>query len=161
MRDHLAYLRYVLRHKWNVLQASKLVGVPLWQALVHDASKFLPEEWTPYVQCFYAPDGSKRYVESREFTNAWNLHQKRNLHHWQAFVVMMDNGSVFPIPMPGKYVREMVADWVGANIAITGGNNVVEWYCKNWRKMNLHPDTRLQVENLLERFGFDSEMLVG
>lgn len=155
MKDHLAYLRYVARHKLEVLRASRIVGVPLVQALLHDASKFLPSEWTPYVECFYAPDGSKRYNETPAFNAAWNRHQKRNLHHYQAWILTMDDGGSFPLPMPMKYVLEMVADWVGASIAIKGSNKVAEWYSENWFKMNLHPDTRYVVEEMLQQFGFD------
>lgn len=159
MIDHFAYLHYVLRHKWHVFRASRKLGVPLVQSILHDASKFLPSEWKPYVKCFYAPDGSKRYNETPEFNAAWCAHQRRNLHHWQAWLLKEDEGGMFPIPMPMKYIREMVADWVGAGIAITGSNNVCGWYGKNWHKMKLHPVTRAKVEKLLVRYWFDHEML--
>jgi hypothetical protein len=58
MRPHLKYLRYVLAHKFYVLRAGLHIRPwydPrwLWRLLVHDWSKFLPAEWTPYVQMFY------------------------------------------------------------------------------------------------------------
>lgn len=149
MRDHLAYLKYTLRHKLYVLHASRELGVPLWRALVHDASKFLPSEWLSYVKTFYAPDGSRRYVETLEFNQAWNHHQKRNKHHWQYWLLTMDSGTTEPMPMPETYVREMIADWAGAGRAITGKADPKGWYEKNHTKMVLHPSTRARVEALI------------
>jgi len=49
---HLAYLRYVLRHKWFVLLACWRAGL-YWRGIVHDWHKFLPSEWFPYVEHFH------------------------------------------------------------------------------------------------------------
>lgn len=148
MRDHLAYAGYVLRHKWFVLRACRRTGTPVWRGLIHDLSKLLPSEWNPYRRTFYAPDGSKRYVETLEFNQAWNAHQKRNPHHWQAWVLIMDRGTQVILPMPEKYVREMVADWIGAGLA-QGKPDTRSWYEENKGKMLLHSDTRALVEKLL------------
>lgn len=83
MRRHLAYLKYVLRHKWYVFLACFKLRVPLWIAIFHDWDKFLPDEWLAYARTFYKPDGKKQYIESAEFARAWMLHQHRNKHHWQ------------------------------------------------------------------------------
>lgn len=150
MRDHLAYLRYVLRHKWYVFHACLELRVPLHQAILHDWSKFLPSEWFAYVATFYAPGGSKRYIESSDFDRAWNRHQKIQPHHWQFWLLSMDSGTTHPLEMPERFVREMVADWVGAGLAITGKREVMSWYLKNRDKMQLHLKTRARVEQLLE-----------
>jgi hypothetical protein len=150
MRRHLAYLRYVLRHKWFVMRGCWIMGASLWLGLIHDLSKFRPSEWMPYARCFYKPDGSKQYDESEEFNEAWNWHQKRNKHHWQAWIVIMDRGEAFPLPMPEVYIREMICDWIGAGLAITGKMETREWYTKSKDKMLLHPRTRARVEQLME-----------
>lgn len=90
MRRHWAYLKYVLRHKWFVFLACLEYRVPLWIAIFHDWDKFLPDEWFPYARCFYKPDGSKQYEPSLAFDAAWNLHQKRNKHHWQFWLLIPD-----------------------------------------------------------------------
>ena len=54
------------------------------------------------------------------------------------------------IHSPEKYIREMVADWMGAGLAITGRMEVIEWYGKNATKMLLHPRSRARVEELLK-----------
>src|SRR3990167_874121 len=150
MRAHLAYLRYVLRHKWYVFIACRACGVPLWQAIIHDWNKFLPSEWFPYVGTFYAPDGSKRYVEGPRFAEAWNHHQKRAPHHWQYWLLTWDRGDTEPIPMPERYMREMVADWWGAGRAITGRWEAHLWYEKNKDVIRIHKNTRCAMEYVMD-----------
>jgi hypothetical protein len=149
MRRHIKYLSYVLRHKWFVLVASWRIGAPLCPAITHDLSKFRPSEWFPYARTFYKSDGSGQYVESPEFSKAWNAHQNRNPHHWQYWVLLMDDGGVQPLPMPKACMLEMVADWMGAGRAITGKWDVLEWYAKNKDRMQFHPITQVYVEQLL------------
>lgn len=167
MKAYIQYLKYVLVHKWFVFVAGLKVRASLWLLLIHDWSKFLPSEFVPYAQYFYnkekqategldaiglyglaelAPWGF--YIKDR-FNMAWLLHQRRNPHHWQYWYLMQDNDPNFPLPMPEKYAREMVADWAGAGRAITGKWEVQAWYEKNKGIILLHPDTRLFVENLL------------
>lgn len=83
-------------------------------------------------------------------SGAWLLHQHRNPHHWQHWIIRQDRGKVKVLPMPDEFVREMVADWIGAGIAQGHGNDVLPWYEKNKGLMTLHPETRLKVESLLK-----------
>lgn len=53
------------------------------------------------------------------------------------------------LPMPEIYVREMVADWMGAGRAIHGHWEIQEWYDKNRQMIVLHPQTRTLVESIL------------
>ncbi len=152
MKRHLSYLKYILRHKWFVLLASLRVHVPLWQVFVHDLSKFRPSEWGPYARCFYEPDGSKCYHESEEFALAWRLHQIRNPHHWQYWLLRWDRGETTALRMPAKYIAEMLADWMGAGRAITGKWETAAWYEKNKAKIELHPDSRIVLEEMLCRY---------
>lgn len=149
MRRHLAYLRYVVRHKWFVFVACWICGVPFRRAIIHDWHKFLPSEWLPYARTFYKPDGSKQYAEGPEFAVAWNLHQKRARHHWQFWLLTWDRGETVPLEMPDTYVREMVADWWGAGRAITGKWAAPEWYANNRDHIRLHLATQARVTQLL------------
>jgi len=85
------------------------------------------------------------------FDAAWLKHQHRNKHHWQHWLLVEDSGGMKVLPMPAVYVTEMVCDWIGAGIAITGKRDVVAWYEANKHKMQLHPETRGLVEQLLGR----------
>ncbi len=160
MKQYIAYLAYVLRHKWFVLRACLSLRVPLRIALVHDWTKFLPREWFPYVRQFYNKDGTKKLsirdktgaydpaAQPIEFQAAWLSHQ-RNKHHWQAWVSLGDKGHLVALPIPHIYVREMLADWIGAGAA-QGKVDPRGWYAKNGDKMVLHPSTRRYLEMILE-----------
>lgn len=129
--------------------------------LLHDISKFCPDEWFAYANFFYRKtknvvrDSSGYYkpidTGDANFDFAWLLHQKRNKHHWQWWVLPEDNGGVKVLPMPDKYRREMLADWNGAGKAQGFGNNTLLWYSKNKDKMQLHEETRLWIE---EQIGY-------
>lgn len=147
--NHLNYLKYVLRHKWFVFIACIHFRVNLWQAIIHDWSKFTPAEWCGYVNTFYAPDGKRRYFENPAFMLAWNHHQKTNPHHWQYWMLTWDKGTTEPVPMPEKYIREMIADWAGAGRVINGRWEFIPWYERNKENIKLHPETRKRVEEIL------------
>ena len=144
------YLKYVVRHKWFVLLASWRIGAPLLPAILHDLSKFRPSEWFPYSATFYSQDGTSQYNETSSFNRVWLMHQHRNPHHWQYWVLRMDCGDTVPIEIPRRYVVEMVADWMGAGRAITGRWECSEWYAKNRDKIILHDNTRRLVDILID-----------
>lgn len=139
---HLRYLSYVLRHKWFVFIECCRLGIP-WQGLIHDMSKFLPSEWFPYVEHFYGD--KKKDINGDKFDYAWFLHQKRNPHHWQWWILQVGEGETHILLMPDKYCKEMVADWRGAGKA-QGKPDTKAWYLGNKDKMLLHPDTRARIE---------------
>ena len=167
MKAYFQYLKYVLVHKYFVFVAGLKTKAPLWLLFIHDWSKFLPSEFIPYAEYFYNNEKQQKenieafglfklaelapfgyYVKDR-FNMAWLYHQRRNPHHWQYWYLMQDNDPNFPLPMPERYAREMVADWAGAGRAITGKWETAAWYEKNKDKILLHPDTRSFVEILL------------
>lgn len=139
----MKYLKYIMIHKWYVFLYCVRLGIP-FRGIVHDNSKFLPSEWNPYNNYFYNEN-----KDEQAFDLAWLKHQKRNKHHWQYWILMNDSGTIEPQIMPIKYVKEMVADWCGAGIAITGKLEVDNWYDNNKDKMILHEETRYQVCKLL------------
>ena len=56
---YLQYLRYVVIHKFWVFKAACQLGVP-WLGLLHDNSKFMPDELRWYARHFYTESGEKR-----------------------------------------------------------------------------------------------------
>lgn len=153
-----AYIRlfwYLLRHKWHVFHACIALDVPFWQALIHDWSKFRPSEFIAYASFFhgeeiifkgyYDPGGNELLDMGR------NFHQNRNPHHWQYWVFLCERCEPRPrpLPMPERYVREMVADWVGAGRAQEGQADATGWYARNRERILLHPETRCLVEQVL------------
>lgn len=172
IRKHEKYLSYVVRHKWYVLKAGLSLKVPLHQLVIHDWSKFLPSEWRPYAENFYGlprlsiadlPHGDAREAflngyktkedVSAEFDRAWLKHQNRQPHHWQYWVLLNDSGTIQPLPMPRRFMLEMIADWCGAGRAIHKPifpwESTYKWFNKNRDKMNMHPDTVRAVHDIL------------
>lgn len=150
MRRHWAYGWYVLRHKVFVYLAARKLGLGFWQSFVHDWSKFLPDEWIAYAHTFYGSDGkSQPYRKTDRFFRAWLKHIHRNPHHWQHWLLMLDTGQMTTLEMPRHFIVEMVADWVGAGIAIKGEIEVRQWYETHHDSYQFHPNTRLLVEELI------------
>jgi hypothetical protein len=155
MRAHLAYLSYVLRHKWFVFVECCRMGIP-WLGIIHDLSKFLPGEWFPYANHFHGPNANKQIrdetgyykptnTEDAAFDFAWLLHQRRNKHHWQWWVLPKDDGGLATFPIQDRYRREMIADWRGAGRA-QGTPDTRAWYIKHKNDMWLDSETRAWVE---------------
>lgn len=141
------YLKYLLKHKYFVAKECFKRG--LWlQGFTHDLSKFLPSEFIPYAYAFYGTDEEKKAYNSK-YILAWLKHQKRNPHHWQYWLLNNDLEQPEIICMPDKYILEMYCDWVGAGLAISGRNDVVEWYSKIKDKIILHPEAKKRVESLI------------
>ena len=167
MKHYIQYLKYVLNHKRYVMVECFKEGM-YWQGITHDLSKFLPSEFSPYANYFHNTDGSSKVIRDKtgyyqaaetgdpKFTVAWLYHQNRNPHHWQFWVLALDDGGTLPVPMSEKYAKEMVCDWVGAGKAqgyiSPPGNRYMEtrsWYTKNKDNMVLHEDTRRYVESII------------
>lgn len=150
LRAHLRYAGYVARHKWFVFQAGRKTRAPVWRLVIHDWSKLTPAEWGPYVRRFYAGRaGVTNGSDPDEWQRAWAHHWHANAHHWEHWLVLRPGEQPRPLEMPEHFVREMVADWMGAGRAITGRWETAEWYEANREKMLLAPATRAAVEMLV------------
>lgn len=163
MKKHLKYLKYLIKHRYYVGRECFKHGL-YWRGIIHDWSKFLPCEWFSYVESFYGKfemndpvyygpiDYQERYyktITQQEFDQAWLHHIHNNKHHWQYWVLKEDSGQTKCLEIPRKYVIEMYCDWVGAGLAITGKRDAVGWYEKNKEKIQMHPKSRQQIEELI------------
>jgi hypothetical protein len=99
-----------------VFQAGRRLGVPLWQFIVHDWQKFLPWEAWHYGRPLRGDQS-----DPAAFARAWLHHQNTAPHHWEYWIPRTGHSVVIgrsmdsvPLPMPERFVREMVADWLGA-----------------------------------------------
>jgi len=164
---YIKYFSYVCRHKWYVFLECWKVEIR-WKGFVHDWSKFRPSEFIPYARNFFgtypeytdcdsmAPKGLFKQDIKQRFDKAWLLHIHRNPHHWQFWLLQEDNGFPKNIPIPLKYLKEMVCDWRGAGKAITGKDNIVEWYGKNKDRINLKRINRKWIE---KKIGYEEVLL--
>lgn len=156
MLYYIRYLSYVFRHKWFVMIECFKRGI-YRRGIMHDMSKLLPSEMIPYAH-FFSRDKKGQRDETgyykptdtgdKAFDYAWLLHQKRNKHHWQWWVLPEDEGGLKILEMPDEYRKEMLSDWYGAGKAL-GTPDVNKWYSANKHKMRLHPKTRAWIEEQL------------
>lgn len=162
MNRYFEYLKIVLKHKWFVFLGCLKIGAPLYLAVFHDMSKLSILEFVSYARQFYNSDGTKRNVRNLDgsydpnaqaisFQRAWLNHQRNNKHHWEAWCVIGDYGVLSALPMPEKYIREMIADWIGAGLAYNNKADPTDWYKANRNKMVLHEDTLKIVDELISK----------
>lgn len=144
----MKYLILTLKHKYFVFLACRRMKVSLWQALIHDWTKFLPAELPHYDRHFFGDRGDPAGFEA-----AWLHHQNHNPHHWEYWISRAEHFKSETgdgcIEMPEKYVREMIADWMGAGRAYTGSWDITEWLNKNLSRIRVHPNTRRLLNDLL------------
>lgn len=161
---HIRYFLYVLQHKWYVFIECCKLGVP-FAGITHDLSKFTPREWNGYSAKFFWPKeridrlnselfayhGLGELIPYGEtpndwFTIAWNHHQNRNPHHWDYWVHRRGENT-FVLPIPKRYLKEMIADWRAMSRKFN--NCPVDWYTQNRSKIRLREEDRLWVEKTL------------
>ena len=153
IKPYWKYLLYVLEHKKNVFKACwkrKLYS----HAIMHDMSKFSPNEFFAYAQYFYGNFGVKNQCPAKwtvpkcckvkeDFDEAWKHHYTNNPHHWEYW---LQTGVLEPIPE--KYLRQMIADWEG--MALKFGDTAQQYYLNHYKEIKLEYNTRVLLEYLLD-----------
>lgn len=117
----------------------------------HDRSKWGIPEYNDYDAYFYG--GNRSYQVVMNFNYAWLHHQHKNPHHWQYWVLINDDEAegTMPLPMPMRYIYEMIADWWTFSWKDENLFEIFDWYELNKDYILLHRATRIVVENLLKR----------
>ena len=156
----LHHFVYLMKHKWYVFFECCRLGM-FWQGLIHDWSKFRPDEFVPYSLYFFgrrqelmsATEGYfHETCNDTAFDVAWLKHQHRNPHHWQYWVQfeLGATGNRMTLHrMPDKYVREMVCDWIGANKAQGFDGNVRKWFERNRGRMLLDKESEMMIWSMV------------
>lgn len=128
----IKHLRNILVHKWWVMVYGRRMGINFWRLLVHDMSKFSPTEFWESVK-YYKGDSSPipECKKINGFSYAWQHHKGRNPHHYEYWTDNYDIGMTL-IPMPYKYVCEMMADWFAAGRTYQGKEFTVKSQCDWW-----------------------------
>jgi hypothetical protein len=158
---YLEQLWLVLLHKWYVFLAGQITKAPFWRLVIHDWSKFGLTEMFGYAGNIGGKVSKKRWAKS------WLHHLHCNPHHPEHWILSWHGNSEFynelaePIapfvvllPIPETYVREMVADWMGASKMITGSWDISNWLNKNGPNMYLHDDTIVLIDKIMKEIGY-------
>lgn len=144
----LASLRnflYILEHKLNVLIECWKMGLYI-QGMTHDLSKLTPKEFFPYTKKFFLNEKLSPEAEL-QWKYAWLNHQHKNKHHWEYW--MVDPKKQLALPMPRKYLIEMVCDW--RSFSRKWGRKVKASTLDLTDKIILHPESRRELEIILQR----------
>lgn len=151
------HLRTILIHKYWVLHYMSGVGF-FWRGLIHDMSKFSPEEFFESVR--YWTGVRSPIVVAKEYAGisyAWLHHKGRNKHHYEYWIDKLDQGGI-PYKIPYKYVIEMVCDWFAA--ARSYGNVDAEevyakeydWWCAKNKTVKIRKSTKDMIDKILWNF---------
>lgn len=137
------YWRYflsILKHKRRVLKACWQEGL-YWQGVTHDLSKFLPDEFFSSILFF---EGAELTDAQRDRAQRGLLkHYHRNPHHPEHWLLKPGKA----LPLPRRYLLELLCDWRAFS---TDDEAVRAWYSENKDGFTFHPDTRADLETLLD-----------
>ena len=148
------HFKTITKHRLLVLQGCARVGL-YWQGLTHDLSKYSPTEFwngARYYQGNRSPNSAER--EDKGYSEAWMHHKGRNRHHYEYWTDMNRQTRVYsPIPMPRKYLVEMVMDRRAACLTYQGKaytpGSALEYFLKSRERELMHPQTRRELEYIL------------
>lgn len=156
MGKYFKYLKTVLVHKTYVIKYGVQLDVPIWNLVIHDLTKLYPSEAFPYIEWFYGEEGKSNSLSpsheqrKHDFSVAWLHHVNHNPHHWQYWIQRDSDFKATKIPH--LYIREMLADWLAASKAYSNKEprslKDWEWWQEHKDKINLHPDSRVFLEEL-------------
>ncbi len=149
------HFKTIIAHRRQVRKNCFRMGL-YKQGLLHDLSKF---SWTEFRigAKYYRDDCSPHNGERAEYgySTAWLHHKGRNKHHLEYWIDydMKHDGNIAGMPMPKKYVAEMVADRIAASKiykkdAYTD-SSPLEYYMRKRDHHVLHPRTKELLEQLL------------
>lgn len=113
----------------------------------HDASKYEPDEFDAYCNYFYPCPGFEKDEDA--FDYAWLMHQHRNPHHHQHWVLIRDEGEKQPLDMHFKYICEMLCDWHSFSLK-DPKSTAYNWWTNNRENMMLSEYTISIIEDLIE-----------
>lgn len=151
------------KHIEYVREAGRMVGVPESQLACHDDSKWGDFEFPRYAAQFFGPkieDPAEIETRATRFAEAWLHHIHHNPHHWQYWIFpdgFSPKGSAVEdgaVRMPDNYIREMVADWMGAEMAYNGSWDMTKWLNGNLPRIRIHSYVREELVYILSEIGY-------
>lgn len=158
------HFKTITYHKYLVAKGCFAVGL-YKQGLLHDLSKYSPTEFRvgmKYFQGDRSPNNAER--EDIGYSSAWLHHKGRNRHHYEYWIdYSMETvpGGMAPVPMPDKYIAEMMMDRIAASKVYMGKNYTdqapLAYYYKGTDQAPLHPYTRNLLEKMLKMLAKEGE----
>ena len=158
------HFKTITYHKYLVARGCFQVGL-YKQGLLHDMSKYSPSEFlvgARYFQGDRSPNNAER--EAIGYSSAWLHHKGRNKHHyeyWIDYSMSTVPGGMLPVPMPDRYIAEMVMDRIAASKVYEKEKytdaSPLQYYYKGTDKAPLHSYTRQMLEKFLKMLADEGE----
>jgi len=158
------HFKTITYHKILVAKGCFQVGL-YKQGLLHDMSKYSPSEFgvgVKYFQGDRSPNNAER--EDIGYSSAWLHHKGRNKHHyeyWVDYSMQAIPGGMAPVPMPDKYIAEMIMDRIAASKVYEGtaytDASALKYYYKGTDRAPLHEDTRQKLLRMLTMLAEEGE----
>ena len=144
----------ITKHKVLVMDGCFRVGL-YWQGITHDLSKYSPTEFfrgVHYFQGTRSPNTAER--EEKGYSEAWMHHKGRNKHHYEYWTDLnRETRRYESVPMPRKYLVEMVMDRRAACIVYQGKDyqpgSALTYLEKSIERNLMHPETQRQLIYIL------------
>jgi len=159
------HFKTITQHKLLVARGCFKVGL-YRQGLLHDLSKYSPTEFlvgAKYYQGTRSPNNAER--EATGCSAAWMHHKGRNRHHFEYWTDYSDDpkkrGCVVPVPMPDRYIAEMIVDRIAASKVYKGEDYTdaapLEYYLQGNARRLIHPQTAMKLERMLRLLAEEGE----
>lgn len=135
------------------------------QLFLHDKSKSSIVEYGPYDNYFY-PKGKLDQKAIADYKFAWLNHIHENPHHWQYWVLINDDDGVEALPMPRRYILELLCDWMSFDIIYIepdftsiepygtfklNASKLKQYWKDHENTMILHPSTRSSINYMINK----------
>ena len=162
MGSFWGHLHTINHHRRLVRQGCFRMGL-YWQGLTHDLSKYAPVEFLTgvrYYQGTRSPNTAER--EEKGWSEAWMHHKGRNRHHWEYWTDLdMQTKAYAAVPMPPKYLAEMVAVRIAACKTYQGSAytdaSALGYLERSNEARLMHPDTVRALRFLLTKLRDEGE----
>ena len=154
MKKTWGHFKTITHHRFLVMAGCFRVGL-IRQGLTHDLSKYSPTEFWEGARYYHgnrSPNAAER--EDKGYSEAWMHHKGRNRHHYEYWTDMnRQTRSYESVPMPKRYLAEMVMDRIAACKTYEGKAytpaSALNYFLKSRERELMHPKTREELEVLL------------
>lgn len=148
------HFKTITHHRWLVREGCFQVGL-YWQGLTHDLSKYSPTEFLVGARLWTgvrSPNSAER--EEKGYSESWMHHKGRNKHHYEYWTDLSPVSKRYEsVPMPRKYLAEMVMDRIAACKVYQGANytenSPLQYFLKSRERAFMCDQLRSELEYLL------------
>ena len=158
----IEHFKTITHHRHLVRQYCFRLGL-YYQGLTHDLSKYSPSEFwrgVKYYQGYRSPNDAER--RENGVSLAWLHHKGRNRHHWEYWTdYSMAQMRYVPVPMPRRYMAEMICDRIAASKIYNGERYTdacpLAYLQRGKMHDHMHPDTQALLARFLTQLRDEGE----